>query len=211
MRVLQSNTQRGQRVLHANVQRVTTNQLTQQMKPAYVQRVENQHPARLLRPRQCNTTGTKSPTVFPNGTTVRKRFANGKFHKGVVILYDPVNQYYKIKYRDGASKDFDQQQLHHHHKRTQRYSVQPNLLNPPITPPYHGIPISKQSRHVKPVPPRRQRHTTTSPFMQGYKHVATTLFLHNFAGAGGTIWDETLNKMAAYRDLIKQPDLIVHQ
>lgn len=119
-RVLRFNSQRRQRVPQATVQRVTTHQPTQRMKPNCVQRVAKQPPPCLLRPRHSNTTGAKEPTVFPNGTIIRKRFfIKGKFHKGEVILHDPVNQYYRIKYRVNGSEEVDQKQLHRHHKRTQ--------------------------------------------------------------------------------------------
>ena len=74
--------------------------------PTTVQRVAQQSQARLLCSRHCNTTGPAQQTVFPNGTIVRKRFANVKFHDGKVISYNTVNQYYCIKYCNGDSEEF---------------------------------------------------------------------------------------------------------
>ena len=59
-----------------------------------------------------------SATLFPNGTIIQKRFADGQFHEGEDISFDTVNQYYKINYRDGNSEEFDQQHLPCHLKRT---------------------------------------------------------------------------------------------
>ena len=103
----------------------------------------------------------------------------------------------KIKYRDGGSKEFDQQQLHRHHKRTQQHSAKPKLLDPPIMPQFHGIFIPKQFKPVKLTAPirRRKQPTTASPFTQGYEPAATTLFLRHFVGAGGTIWNDKLGHL----------------
>ena len=49
------------------------------------------------------------------------------------------------------------------------------------------------------------------PFTQGYKTAANALLLHHFEGASGTIWDDKLNTMAAYQDLVKHPDPVIRQ
>ena len=87
------------------------------------------------------------------------------------------------------------------------------MLKPSVTPSFHCIPIPKQTEPVCPTPTikRQQQPTTASPFTQGYKKAATALLLHHFACASGTIWDGTLNKMAAYRNLVKHPYPIVRQ
>jgi hypothetical protein len=45
------------------------------------------------------------------GTKVRKKFNDGKYYEGEVIRYDPINQYYKIKYRDGDQEDYDEKDM----------------------------------------------------------------------------------------------------
>ena len=163
--------------------------------------------------RTCNTPGIATLIVFKLGTIIRKGFAIGQFHKGEVTAYDPVNHYYKIKYRDGNSEDFDHHQLQGQYKRKQQYSTNAKLLVPPWTSPMPGIPIPKQSRKIKLAlsTQRQPRYVTLSPLTQRYKLAATALFLQWFFGASGTICDETLNKMAAYRDLVKHPDQIICQ
>ena len=189
-RVLRFTSQRRQRVPPFTAQRVATPPATQ----------------------NCHTKAMPPPfPVFPTGKIIQKRFADRQFHEGEVISFDSINQYYKIKHREGGSEEFDQQQLRHHHKRTQKYSAPTNKLKPPITPAFSGIPILKQPKPNRPPPTNlRQRwNTTASPFTRGYKPAATALFLHHFVGAVGTIWDEKLNKMAAYQDLVKHPDPVV--
>ena len=87
------------------------------------------------------------------------------------------------------------------------------MLKPLVTPSFHGISVPKQPKPSCPPPAakQKQRATMASPFTRGYNPAATALFLHHFAGACGTIWDETLNKMAAYRDLVKHSDTMVRQ
>ena len=76
------------------------------------------------------------------------------------------------------------------------------MLMPRATPSSHDIPIPKQSKPVSPTPSLKLQQLPTS---------TASLFLNNFAGASCTIWDETLNKIVAYRDLIKHPDPIARQ
>ena len=52
---------------------------------------------------------TRSKTFVQekNGTIVRKKFCDGKYYEGEVVKYDPKNQWYKIKYQDGAIEDYN--------------------------------------------------------------------------------------------------------
>lgn len=45
------------------------------------------------------------------GTIVRKKFNDEKYYEGEVISYDPISQYYKIKYRDGDEEDYDEKDM----------------------------------------------------------------------------------------------------
>ena len=59
--------------------------------------------------------------------------------------------------------------------------------------------------------PVQTKPTALSIFSQGYKHTAKTLMLQHMAMAGGSIWDEELQKFAAYRDLSKHPNTATRQ
>jgi hypothetical protein len=164
---------------------------------------------------------TETDRVYTNGTIVRRKFSTG-YHEGEIILYDSKEKYYKIKYQDGDTEEMTYMEVKQYRKKNQRYStrntkalllqpLQHRLPNQPII----NMPTSKTvSGKWKPVPKLRQlnrrppiNHSQQSnQFSHGYSSAVHHLKPHFAFGAGGAIWDEGLNKMAKYRDLIKHKD-----
>jgi hypothetical protein len=152
---------------------------------------------------------------------VRRKFSSG-YHEGEIIFYDPKEKYYKIEYQDGDTEEMTYMEVKQYRKKTQRYSkrekkamlLQPlrhRLPNKSII----AIPTTKTvSGKRKPVPKlqrlNRSPTATQSPrlnqFSNGYSLAVHHLKPHFAFGAGGAIWDEGLNKMAKYRDLINHKD-----
>mmetsp|Transcript_20588 Transcript_20588/g.43665 ORF Transcript_20588/g.43665 Transcript_20588/m.43665 type:complete len:274 (-) Transcript_20588:305-1126(-) len=74
------------------------------------------------------------------------------------------------------------------------------------------IPTPKKKHKLQPVPqktPTRSKPITSSIYCHDYKHAAKALMLQHMGMAGGSIWDEELQKFAAYRDLSKHPNTVM--
>ena len=67
---------------------------------------------------------TRSQTFIQEeeGTIVRKKFCDGKYYEGEVVKYDPINQWYRIKYRDGMIEDYNRVEMARYKKKKQKYS-----------------------------------------------------------------------------------------
>ena len=125
---------------------------------------------------------TQTQQVFKLGTIVRKRFNKGWF-EGEVTAYDPKEQYYKITYKDGDTEELDYHEVKLHRKPSQQYARQSLLLKP-----------------------------YDSNFAYSlYPAVKTTRTQGLALGAGGAVWDEELNKMAQYRELIMHPNPTIQE
>ena len=61
-------------------------------------------------------------TLEPMGTIVRKRFNDGKFYEGEVTKYDPINNYYTVRFQDGDVEEYDHDEMKRYKKKQQRYS-----------------------------------------------------------------------------------------
>jgi hypothetical protein len=47
---------------------------------------------------------TEIDRVYVNGTIVRRKFSSG-FHEGEIIIYDPIEKFYKVEYQDGDTEE----------------------------------------------------------------------------------------------------------
>ena len=60
--------------------------------------------------------------MYPLGTIVRRKCEiDDLFHEGEVMTYDPTNNIYCIKYRDGDIDDFNYDELTEYRKPQQKY------------------------------------------------------------------------------------------
>ena len=133
--------------------------------------------------------------IHDAGTIVRKRFQEDqRIQEGEVIEYDQLNQLYKIRYLDNTTDDYTKDEMKTHYKPEQKYSHAK----------YKGRALSvyqiasQLGLTVLDNPQQRNQWMQESTFENEVRHSAQA--------AGGTIWDEQLNRMAHYRDLIKHPD-----
>ena len=55
--------------------------------------------------------------LFPIGTIVKK-----DMHEGEITSYDPVNNYYKVKFKDGDREEYAYDEILLYRKSTQIYS-----------------------------------------------------------------------------------------
>ena len=157
-------------------------------------------------------------------------FSFNKYYEGEVLKYDDTNKYYIIKYLDDQQEDLDQQELKQHRKTRQQYSRQQYISRAQTAAEhkprfnhhfqYSKFPTPKQANNTTPwnawdelAKRCNLHHTHPSPaiqedWMKDNKY-DNSIRRHAFA-AGGTIFDEQLNKMAHYRDLVKHPDPIIN-
>ena len=135
---------------------------------------------------------TRHNRIHGAGTIVRKRFKEDqKIQEGEVIEYDQLNQLYKIRYLDNTTDDYTKEEMKIHYKPEQKYS-HAKYKGRALT----AHQIANQLGLV--VLPKAHQH---DQWMQEGTVEKTTQ--HSAQAAGGTIWDEQLNRMAHYRDLIK--------
>ena len=169
---------------------------------------------------------TEIDRVYVNGTIVRRKFSSG-FHEGEIIIYDPIEKFYKVEYQDGDTEELSYMEVKQYRKKVQRYSnskrgkqamlLQPlrhrlpnnSITNMPTSKTGTGKrkPVSKLQR-LNRRPPVNHTHRPTQ-FSNGYSLAVHHLKPHFAFGAGGAIWDEGLNKMAKYRDLINHKDPVI--
>jgi hypothetical protein len=125
---------------------------------------------------------TRSNSIYAIGTIVRKRFDDYKYYEGEVTKYDYVNAIYTIKFKQGDTEEYTHNEVKRHYKQNQVYSG--TKYGKALTARYDTnfnfnlFPTPKQARKVP----------------------------HRALAAGGTVWDEELNKMAHYRELIIHPN-----
>ena len=164
----------------------------------------------------------KTDRVYVNGTIIRRKFSSG-YHEGEITKYDPIEQYYKVLYQDGDSEEMTYAEVQQYRKRTQQYSrhekkamlMQPIPHQLPNTSVFN-MPTSKSQRTKRVQRLNRYNRYPTvqqkpNRFSNGYSKAVEHL-QPNFAfGASGAIWDDDLNKMAKYRDLINHKDPIIKQ
>jgi hypothetical protein len=162
-----------------------------------------------------NPRGTRSKTestrVYVNGTIVRRKFTTGH-HEGEITKYDPIEKYYKVEYRDGDTEEMTNDEVKLYCKKIQRYSKREKkamLLQPiPHSQPNNSIfciPTNKTTKRKQTLPVQRlDRKQVHRPnlFSNGYSKAVQHLPQQFAFGAGGAIWDDKLNRMAKYCDLI---------
>jgi hypothetical protein len=155
---------------------------------------------------------------------VRRKFSSG-YHEGEITIYDPKEKYYE--YQDGDTEELSYMEVKQFRKKVQRYSnsrlgkqamlVQPlrhrlpnnSITNMPTSKTGTGKrkPVSKLQR-LNRRPPVNHIHRPNQ-FSNGYSLAVHHLKPHFAFGAGGAIWDEDLNKMAKYQDLINHKDPVI--
>ena len=173
-------------------------------------KLQQKAPPTPQRPQTRSQTRSQPPpnTIYPIGTRVNKRYKDRKWYDGTIKSYNPKEQFYKVIYDDGDSGEYTHVEIA---KMIKQAPTKPPRTLP--APRAHSlyIPTPKKKHKLQPiphVPPRRRTPTTPSTYSHGYKHAAKALMLQHMAMAGGSIWDEELQKFAAYRDLSKHPNTV---
>jgi hypothetical protein len=147
-------------------------------------------------PPKCVTRSTTAATlVYMNGTIIRRRFSDG-IHEGKIKQYDPKEKYYKVLYKDGDTEEMTHSEIKQYRKRSQRYS------------PAHET-VLLSSHVINRIESISTNTDQPSLFSNGYdkgvqmlEQLQHTNSINIAFAAGDAIWDEELNKMAKYRDLI---------
>lgn len=161
-------------------------------------------PPRVL-PSRATGLVTQSQMYLPKlvGTIVCFKFNDRKFYEGQVTNYNTINKFYKIKYQDGDTKDYNHDKMQLYKKSSQRYSTQNKAKSA-----YYMF-TNKYNKNIFFIP----KKTTSNPIKRDYqrqwvsillKHKLTELKAkyNNFAyAASGLNWDDKLNKIASYCDL----------
>ena len=167
-------------------------------------------PPRVLPTRDKGPT-TRLQTYQPEaiGTIIRKKFnEDGNYYEGEVTKYDPINKFYSIKYLDGDEEDFDHNEMTKYKKRRQQYNVslhQAHLLRGKYN---HNVFFIPTKASPNPVKTDYLRHRAS--IVLQHKIDELTEKASEFAcAASGRIWDEELNKMASYRDLIQHQNVAI--
>lgn len=173
---------------------------------------------------------TRSQTYVQEkvGTIVRKQFNDRKFYKGEITKYDPVNKFYTIKYKDGDIEEYDHSEIKKYKKKKKEYSKQ---ITQQSTGSKTAFSATRQydeniffiPTKACPNPVKMDYRKSQAAFLIQHKYDKLRAEIEKaemeglydsklgdklgdgpeFAGAAsGRIWDEELNKMCSYRDLI---------
>ena len=200
-----------QKILCLQVDDTATKAPTSPVPPPRVETINNTT-------QRVTRSSTETNRVFINGTIVRRKFSSG-YHEGEITKYDPIEQYYKIVYRDGDTEEMTYNEIKQYRKKSQQYTkpTKKALLLLPIrhhVPTNIHIPTAKSQRPKKVQRLNRYNQNPTvqqkpNRFSNGYSKAVEQL-QPNFAfGASGAVWDDSLNKMAKYRDLINHKDPVI--
>ena len=158
-----------------------------------------------------NKRATRStPTaLYPLGTIICRKFEiDNIFHKGEVMMYDPTNNLYHIKYRDGDIDDFNYEEVTKYRKVKQKYPKVLKLkqINHPLTHFDHKHDIFFIPTKANPNPIQPDYNKQHLAFLMKEQHRDYCEDKHYALLAGGRVWDEYLQKMASYTQLIKHTD-----
>ena len=155
------------------------------------------------------STRSAPTSLFPIGTIIRRRCENDNiFYEGEVTAYDSINKLYEIKYREGEIDDFTYEELRKYRKTTQKYRKVLKLkrIDMPTTDTDHQHDIFFIPTKANPNPVRRDYNAKHLAFLMQEQHLDYCEDKHYALAAGGRVWDEYLQKMASYKDLIQHKD-----
>ena len=172
------------------------------------------------------TATTRKESVL--GTKVRRQFSSG-WQNGTVTAYDAKNEYYIIKYNGGEREELDEHELSVVQKQyiSHLQTTTAKALSASQPPKAIASPASQYKRtgsydnNIFFIPTK----ASPNPIKRDYlKKQASILLRHKLGelqhqahstefafAASGRIWDEELNKMASYNDLIKHPNEVIRQ
>lgn len=145
---------------------------------------------------------TRSQTFVqePIGTIIHKQFNDGETYEGEITKYNPINKYYTVKFQDGDVKEYDQNEVKRYKKKVQKYSKQKESafqsegkFNQNI----FFIPTK-----VCPNPVKRDYQIQQSAYLVRHRLEQLKELQESANAASGRVWDDELNKMASYRELI---------
>ena len=153
-------------------------------------------------PQRPRTRSQPTIAAVPIGTIVRRRFEDKQYHEGEVTKYDAVNNLYTIKYCDGDIEEYDAVDMARFKKKNQSYAPTKHsayMLSDSYDHNIFFIPTK-----ASPNPVKRDYKVKQASIL--LKHKLDQLINDHTSvafAASGRIWDEELNKLASYRDLIK--------
>jgi hypothetical protein len=155
------------------------------------------------------------PARYPNGTIIRKKFNKG-WYEGEVTGFDPSNSYYKIRYTDGDTEEFDHQEVKEYKKKVQAYTSRPTNDDQLTTRARYYAQLGRlQAKRTNSETKVKQhqwalrtKKTHKSTFGNNVMHFAYSSWVRrkHQAHKAGSIWDENLKKWMSLRDLLKHPD-----
>ena len=163
----------------------------------------------LTEPTTKRTTRSAPTSLFPLGTIIRRRCENDNlFYEGEVTAYDSINNLYEIKYKEGEIDDFTYEEVKKYRKTKQKYRkvLRLNRIDTPRTDTDHQHDIFFIPTKANPNPVRRDYNAKHLAFLMNELHQDYCEDKHYALAAGGRVWDEYLQKMASYRDLIQHKD-----
>ena len=137
------------------------------------------------------------------GTIIRKWDTDSlSFHEGAITSFDAINNLYHVKYLQGDREEFTYDEIRKYRKTIQKYSKYK-----PIRDFNNSVLFIPTKACPNPVKADFLRHHQALLLQQQHEEYVK---LKHMALAG-TVWDDELKKMAAYRDLIKHRNLsLIH-
>ena len=144
-------------------------------------------------------------TMEPMGTIVQKRFNDGKFYKGEVTKYDPINNYYMVRFQDGDVEEYDHDEMKRYKKKQQRYSKKQSrptgnayMLGNKYDENIFFIPTKACPNPVKTDYCRQQAAFMVTQRIDELLAKSRSVAL----SASGRVYDDELDKLCSYRELI---------
>ena len=144
---------------------------------------------------------TRSQTFVqePIGMIIRKRFNDGKAYEGEITKYDSVNKFYTVKFQDGDIEEYDHNEVKRYKKKVQKYSK----------PTESAFQTGNYDQNIFfiptkacPNPVKRDYQIQQSAYLIKHRLEQLKELQESANAASGRVWDDELNKMASYRELI---------
>ena len=150
---------------------------------------------------------TRIMSLYKIGTRVKKKFNDNQWYEGKITGYDSKEGFYKVLYNNGDSEEYTHTEIRTMVRGTTKTRSKVTLPEPRAHNIYIPTPKKKhklQSNIKQNTPPYKP--TVPSVYTHGYQRAAKALMIEHMAMVGGSIWDEELQKFAAYKDLSKYPN-----
>ena len=134
--------------------------------------------------------------IFPISIIVKK-----DMHEGEITLYDPVNNYYKVKFKDGDREEYTYDEILMYRKSKKLYFRKKETKSTTCGSQCH---FNNSAMFIptkaNPNPVKKGYMTKLRVFLMQQQHKEYCQLAHS--ALAGAVWDDKLKKLASYKELV---------